>query len=100
MSLEHSGQTCLAHKQTGTAHYAQQSTLADLLHPACSTKQRKNNKGRLADGIRQRTRKDNLDMKKLDYTSRFVRVISTLHITQQVTVVGKIRLSQHQHLNR
>ena len=41
MSLEHSGQTCLVHKQTGTAHYAQQSILT---HHVCSTKQGKTTK--------------------------------------------------------
>ena len=39
----------------------EQSTLTDPLHHACSTNKEKNKKGRLADGIRQRTGRDDLD---------------------------------------
>ena len=44
MSLGRSGQTCLVHKQTGTAQYSQQSTLTDPLHHACSTNKEKTTK--------------------------------------------------------
>ena len=84
MSLEHNGQTCLVHKQTGTAHYAQQSTLTDPLHHACSTKLGKTTKtrGRHPSANRERQPRQISFMNKLDYTSRFVRVISTLSPNQ------------------
>ena len=109
MSLEHSRQTCLVHQQTGTAHHAQQTDLTNRLHPTCGTNKEKNNKGktrgRHPSANKKRQPQQTSVMKKLDYTSRFVRVISTLspnhnrHITQQVTVVDIMWLSQHRYLN-
>ena len=93
MSLEHSGQTCLVHKQTGTTHYAQQSTLTDPPHQSCSTNKEKTTKedSRMASVSEQgETTLTDIIHEELDYTSRFVRIISTLspqsinRITQQV----------------
>ena len=61
MSLEHSGQTCLVHKQTGTAHYAQQSTLTDPLHHAYSTNKEKTTKEDSRTASVSEQGRDNLD---------------------------------------
>ena len=98
MSLEHSRQMCLVHQQTGTAHHAQQTDLTNRLHLTCSTNREKTKKGRLADGIRQRNKKKKPQqtsvMKKLDYNSRFVRVIPTLSPNQSShNSIGQLRTS-------
>ena len=86
MSLEHSRQTCLVHQQTGTAHHAQQTDLTNRLHLTCSTNREKNNKGktrgRHPSANRKRQPQQTSVMGKLDYTSRFVRVIPTLSPNQ------------------
>ena len=73
-------------KQGGTAHHAQQTDLTNRLHLTCSTNREKNNKGktrgRHPSANRKRQPQQTSVMRKLDYTSRFVRVIPTLSPNQ------------------
>ena len=79
-------------KQTGIA---QQPKLTSRLHFTCGTDREQNKKDA---ATRQQAGRNNLirhgSQDKLDYTSRFVRVIPTFlqerHITEQATVVGII----------
>ena len=86
MSLEHSRQTCLVDQQTGTAHHVQLTDLTSRLHLTCSTNREKNNKGkthgRHPSANRERHPQQTSVMRKLDYTSRFKRVIPTLSPSQ------------------
>ena len=67
--------------------------MTSQLHLTCSTNREKN-KGRVADGFRQRKGRNNLtrhgSQEKLDYTSRFVCVIPTL----SPNIVKKLKRSQ------
>ena len=102
-------------RKTRIMRHAQQTCFTQLISPLqpCSPtrrkKQRDKPKGRLVDGICQRTRRDNLNRHRswrnlitlLDLcvsSPQCLRI--NRHITQQVTVVGIIWLSQHRHLNR
>ena len=84
-ALNTARQTCLVHQQTETAHHAQQSTLTDPLHDVCSTskeKQQRKTRGRHPSAKRERQPQQTLVIRKLDYTSRLVRVIPTLSPNQ------------------
>ena len=74
------------HQQTRTAHHAQQTELTNRLHQTCSTHREKNNKektrGRDPSANKKRQPQQTSVMKKLDYTSRFMRVIPTLSPNQ------------------
>ena len=70
---------------------------------------RKTTKGRLADGIRQRSRRDNLNRHRSwgNLITLFDLCVSSTHclpinrpMTQKVTVVGIAWLSQHRHLKK
>ena len=84
--------TCIVHKQTNKDCTSRATTtLTDQLHQACSTNREENNKDvASACGKEQPRQRGPTD--KLNYTSRFTRVIPTLsrdcHTTQHVTVVG------------
>ena len=86
MSLEHSRQTCFVHRQTGTAHHAQQTDLTNRQHLTCSTNREKNNKGKTCgrhpSANSKRQHQQTSVMRKLNYTSRFVRVIPKLSPNQ------------------
>ena len=74
------------HQQTGTAPHAQQTDLTNRPHLTCSTNREKNNtgntRGRHPSANRKRQPQQTSVMVKLDYTTRFVRVIPTLSPNQ------------------
>ena len=80
MSLEHSGQTCFVHHQTGTAHHAQQTDLTNRLHLTCSTNREKNNKRKTRGRHPSANRKKQLP--QISVMRKLVRVIPSLFPNQ------------------
>ena len=81
--------TCIVHKETGIVHHAQQPKLTSRLHFTCTT-DREKNKGRVADGLGQRTGRHNLNrLGSQSICACHPNIVSQhCHITQSVTVVG------------